>query len=162
MKKSCFLSILAIFFGLHQVVAQGIQPVERSVGKMRLSIDPRMELLAAVNPVSDSKYLLNRESPYTQALASYFAPFSGHKAAMPTTGRLEQAGFSLTSPVAFMLYLSQPPELKREAGYSASLSDKVNGSRNLDKYRKYLKRFASGMSLSRTAFLIWTAACFFL
>ena len=143
MKKSYCILFLILFGGLTQVslIGQTIQPIERSIGKLHISIDPRIELLAAIHSLSNNKDLANRDLPYSKDILNYFELFSSHEAIKITESLRQKYGFSYDAPVAFMLHLSKPPELELQIKFSDYLL-KRSGESDLEQYRKSIKQFA--------------------
>jgi len=123
------------------VNGQTIQPVERSVGKLHISIDPRQELLSAVQLLSNYPRG-NRNLPYSKEKIDYFKSFSSQEAVAMTDSLLHKYIFSDDAPVTFMLYLSQPPELEQQIPFTDYLKGRSGGGDNLELYRKALKQFA--------------------
>jgi len=143
MKMSCkFLSLL-LFFCLNQriVIGETIQPIERSVGKLHISIDPRMEILATVQLLANYP-VVNQYLPYGKEILNYFEPFSSQEAVTLTNSLLQNYGFSYDAPVTFMLYLSQLPELETQIPFSTYLLKRSGEGDNLEQYRKSIKQFA--------------------
>ncbi|MDR0874259.1 MAG: DUF4932 domain-containing protein [Prevotellaceae bacterium] len=144
MKKSSKFMSLILILCLNQGLVNGanIQPVERKIGKLNIAIDPRMELLSAVQLLSNYP-MINRGSPYSKDILNYFAPFSSQEAVVMTDGVLWEHGFVFDAPVKYMMYLSQPPELERQITISNdSLLQRSGGEDNLEQYRKSIKQFA--------------------
>lgn len=121
--------------------ARTIEPIEKTVGKLRISIDPRMELLSAVQTLSNYK-VLNRQLPYNKEIQTYFASSASHKAVTNTNDLLNSQGFSFDAPVAFMLHLSQPLELKQVVPYSVNVLKRVQNKEDLENYRASIAEFA--------------------
>ena len=144
MNKSVRFLFLILFGCLNQlpVNAQTIQPIERSVGKLKISIDPRMELLAAIHSLSDNKDLANRDLPYSKEILSYFKSFSSHEAVKMTENLQQKYGFGYDAPVAFMLHLSKLPELEMRVKFSDYILKRSGEGDNLEQYRKSIKQFA--------------------
>ena len=144
MKKfSRFLSLLLFLF-LNQYLVKGItvQPIERSVGNLHISIDPRLELLASIHLLSSNTDLVNRDLPYSKDVKNYFASFLSQETVQMTESLQKKYDFSYDAPVNFMLYLSQPPELEQRIKYSNYLSGRSGGGDNLEQYRKSMQQFA--------------------
>ena len=143
MKKSnLFLSIILILC-LNQclVERQPIKPVERSVEKLQISIDPRMELLSTIQLLSNYPEI-SRNTSYSKEILNYFEPFSSQEAIIITDSLRQKYDFSFDAPVAFMLYLSQPPELEQQFAFSDYLLRRSGRGNNLEYYRKSIKQFA--------------------
>lgn len=143
MEKKFSIQILLLFLCLSQCLAVGknIQPVERHVGKLQISIDPRIELLTTVQLLSNY-HVINREMSYSKDIMTYFKSFSLQKAVGMTDSLLQKYGFSYDAPVTFMLYLSQVPELKTQIPFSKYLLERSGEGNNLEQYRKSIKQFA--------------------
>jgi hypothetical protein len=139
MKKSLItVFILTIFVNTW---AQTIKPIEQTVGKLHLSIDPRMELLSTIQILSNYN-VINRNSPYSKDIQANFSSFSTHKAVALTDELYKNNGFTYDAPTAFMLYLSQVPELKQQIPYSDYLIERAGNKVNLENYRISIEQFA--------------------
>ena len=142
-KSNIILSlILVLFLNQGLIKAITIQPVERSVGRLNISIDPRMELLAAIHSLSNNDDLANRNLSYTKEILSYFEAFSSQESVKLTENLRQQYGFGFDAPVAFMLHLSQPAELEEKVKFSDYILGRSGGDDNLEQYRKAIKQFA--------------------
>ena len=136
-----FLSFVLILC-LNQGLVKAVQPVERSVGKLQISIDPRMELLATIHLLSNNQDLVDRGSPYSKEIIRYFESFSSQEAVKLTENLQQKYGFSYDAPVAFMLHLSQPVELEEKIKFSDYILKRSGEDDNLEQYRKSIKQFA--------------------
>lgn len=132
--------------------AQSIQPIEQNVGKLHISIDPRMELLSTIQILSNYK-VIDRNSPYSKEIQNYFSSFSTQQAVALTNQLLNEHGFSYDAPPAFMLYLSQVPELNEQIPYIDYLVKRAGSQENLDTYRQSMKQFAKESSFEK----FWTS-----
>ena len=121
--------------------SQELLPVRDSIGKLTLSVDPRMELLGAVQLIAGYP-LCTRDTPYSERAQNYFSAFAQSEAAKCTKMLLEKHGFSYDAPPGLMLYCSFPPELSRQQPYSDYLGKRAGGEENLRHYRTALQRFA--------------------
>lgn len=121
--------------------AQTIQPIEQNVGKLHISIDPRMELLSSIQILSNYK-LIDRNSYYSKEIQNYFGSYSDLKAVAITDDALNNNGFSYDAPVTFMLHLSQVPDLKTQIPFSDYLIKRAGNKWNLETYRKSMAQFA--------------------
>ena len=136
--------VLTLLGFLSQVLVNGqtIQPIERTVGKLHISIDPRMELLSAIHSLSNNNDLFNRDLPYSKDVLNYFKSFSSQEAVKLTEELRQKYGFSFDVPIAFMLHLSQLPELETYVNFSDYILKKSGESDNIEQYRKSIKQFA--------------------
>lgn len=121
--------------------SQQLQPVLETVGKLNISVDPRMELLSAVQVISDY-HTINRKPAYCNNLKQYFGKYKTHEATKMTTKLASEYGFVYDAPVNLMLCLSQVPELKTEHPFSDRLIERASGRDKLEKYSAALHDFA--------------------
>jgi hypothetical protein len=143
MKKIfCLFSLIAVTFCV-QVSAQkeNMKPIERYVGNLKISIDPRMELLTAVQLISNAFYI-DRNKPYSQEVITYFKSFSSEEIVAQTDSLEQNHTFGADAPPEFMLYLSQVPQLEQQKAFSERLLERGGGAENLEQYRKAIKHFA--------------------
>jgi len=134
------MTILALTISVNAWM-QTLKPIERTIGKLHVSVDPRMELLSTIQILSNYK-VIDRNSPYSKEIQDYFKPFSSQKAVVLTDELFQNQGFSFDAPVAFMLYLSQVPELKQQIPFSDYLLKSAGGKDKLDNYRTSIEQFA--------------------
>ena len=143
MKKPClFLSLILCLFFNQSLVKATIQPIERTIGRLKISIDPRMELLAAIQAISKNQDLVNKSLPYSKEIISHFESFSSQEAIKITVDLQQKYGFGADAPVIFMLHLSQPGELKEQIKFSDYILGRSGEGDNLEQYRKSIKQFA--------------------
>jgi len=133
---------LILILCLNQGLVKAIQPVERSVGRLKISIDPRMELLSTIQLLSSNYPIINRDLPHSKDIINYFSSFSLQEAVTSTDSLLQKFGFAFDAPVSFMLHLSQPTELEPQIKFSDYLLGRSGRGDNLEKYRKAIKQFA--------------------
>jgi hypothetical protein len=140
MKKFAVIIIIFCSIGAYSQVAT-IKPIERTIGSLHISIDPRIELLTTTQLVSNST-MIDRGKSYSQEVITYFKPFSFEEAVTQTTYLEQNYTFGYDAPPTFMLYLSQVPELKQQMAFSERLLERGGGDENLEQYRIALKQFA--------------------
>ena len=133
--------VLLFAFFAFSASARTLHPVRDRVGRLAVSVDPRMELLGAVQVVAGYPHS-TRDTPYSDRVQDFFGAFADSDAA-ELTNRLFEAGFSYDAPPGLMLHCSCPPELKRSRSYSAYLERRGGGAKHLRKYRRALERFAA-------------------
>lgn len=121
--------------------SQQLAPISKTVGKLNISVDPRLELLSAVQVISDYP-AITRNVPYSKELMKYFGQNHTHEAAILTGQLAKEYGFTYDAPVDFMLRLSQVPELKPVHPFSDRMIERANGKSNLEKYSAALHHFA--------------------
>jgi hypothetical protein len=139
MKK--LLISLFMFTHLISVIGQNISPIERTIGKLHISIDPRMELLSTIQILSSYQNIV-RISGYSEDIRDYFGSNSSSRAVKITDELLNNQKFSYDAPVALMLHLNQVPDLKPQIPYSAYLLRRGGGKEKLDEYCSAIQQFA--------------------
>ena len=137
--KRLLLALLASAF-LFAANAQTLLPVRDSIGKLSISVDPRMELLGAVQVVAGYP-LSTHDTPYSDRVQARFGAFANSNAAKITKKMLRN-GFAYDAPAGLMLYYSFPLELKLRQPYSEYLEKRSGGERKLRRYRVAMKNFA--------------------
>jgi len=121
--------------------SQMINPIEKKIGKLHISIDPRIELLSTIQIISNYKNI-NRSSAYSKEITDYFKPYSSHSAVIMTDELETKNRFMLASPVQFILNFSSLPELKQHTDYPQNLIKRVGSKEKLDNYRDAIVLFA--------------------
>ena len=138
--KKLIIIALVLFLG-NYLQAQTIEPVEQTVGKLHISVDPKMELLSTIQLLAKYQFI-NRKIDYSNEISSHFADFSKYEAVTLTDELLNNHGFAYDAPVNLMLYLSQIPELKQQSNYSDYLIKRAGGKKNLENYRVAISDFS--------------------
>lgn len=137
--KRLLLALLASAF-LFAANAQTLLPVRDSIGKLSISVDPRMELLGAVQVVAGYP-LSTRDTPYSDRVQARFGAFSDSKAVKrmrkPYRFRIGCDGIA-----SQMLVYSFPPELEQQSPYPGYMIKDANIEKRLRRYRVALKSFA--------------------
>ncbi|MHB1463375.1 MAG: DUF4932 domain-containing protein [Armatimonadota bacterium] len=86
-------------------------PAYAGANGVKVTVDPRIELLSAVQLLSDYPHLTRYSFQYKQDMAAYFAPYKNHRAVVMFR-RMSSTFFSYDAPPALMLYVSDPPGLQ--------------------------------------------------
>lgn len=121
-----------------------LEPVKKQVNGITVSIDPRMELLAAVQLIGnydDKFHLMTKlDFSYKEDMKNYFSKYSTHKI-IKTFNKMSNEGFSFSRPPEVMLYLSNPQVLSKKKNFG---NFPVGGieTASLDKFISELQEFA--------------------
>ena len=112
---------------------------------IEVRVDPRMELLAAVQLLSGygEKYpgLITRfDFAYKDDMAKHFAPYKNHQA-VKLFAKMSD-GFSYDAPPAAMLFLTDPPGLKVRLPFSDYIKSRAGGEKQLTAFVQALRDFA--------------------
>jgi hypothetical protein len=135
------LLITALFLNCLCAMSQQLEPIAKTVGKLKITVDPRMELLSAVQVISDYP-VINRKASYSNELMQFFGRYNTHEACKLTSQLAKDDDFTSDAPADFMLRLSQVPELKAIHPFSDRMIERANGKSNLEKYNAAMHRFA--------------------
>jgi len=139
--KHILLIITALVFNCVYAFGQQLAPITKTIGKLNITVDPRLELLSAVQVISDYP-TINRKAPYSTELMQFFGRYNSHEACQLTSKLATDFDFVHDAPVDFMLRLSQVPELKIVHPFSDRMIERANGKENLEKYGAALHHFA--------------------
>jgi hypothetical protein len=112
---------------------------------LAITVDPRLELLAVVQSLSDYEQrtglITDLDFAYKQKVAQVFGPYREH-AAVNMFDELSQAGFSFDGPPYVMLFLSSPPELDVQIPFPAYAAQRAGGMEKLEAFVAALRDFA--------------------
>lgn len=146
--KRFLLALLASAF-LLTAGAQTLLPIRDSIGKLSISVDPRMELLGTVFLLADYKFHI-QGVPYCDRVQAYFSPFADAGAVKFARG-MWRYNMSLGWLAGQMLAYSDLPDMKRQYPYF-NMMNKAH-PKDLRHYNTLLKRFAEKSRFSN----FWTA-----
>ena len=139
MRKLFTLTILLVFISL---CYSGNINAKKEIN---IKVDPRIELLAAIQVISDYNEQFNLitrfEFPYKKEMISYFSPFKSHKAVL-IFEQISHAGFSYDAPPGAMIHLSHPPELNITTPFTDYLYKRAGGEELLMEFIEALRDFA--------------------
>jgi hypothetical protein len=112
---------------------------------LNITIDPRIELLAAVQSFSDYgdklSLLTSLDFDYKNDLLETFKPFAGHEA-VKLFQEMSHGGFAFDAPPTVMLHLGTPPELDIEIPLTDYLVGRAGGREKLMRFIELLRDFA--------------------
>lgn len=135
---------LCLFLLLFQVLfaACSTQPTTSS---LNITIDPRIELLAAVQSLSDygEKFslLTSLDFDYKKDLQQTFKPYADHEA-VKLFQEMSHGEFSFDAPPTVMLHLGSPPELAVKLPFTDYLTRRAGGTEKLLRFIEHLRDFA--------------------
>ncbi len=117
-----------------------LHPVNRSIGKLQISVDPRIELLSAVQLADDYFRLTKLNFDYKVEMNDYFKGFQSHDA-VKKFKQLSKRGFTYDGPPAAMLYYENPLSLREALKPSDYIYQRASGEKNLTDFIIKLKAF---------------------
>jgi hypothetical protein len=140
----------------HAVIAVSLltcavgRAAEASVGPaLVVVVDPRIELLAAVQAISDygewTGLITRYDFPYKQEVIAHFEPFREHRA-VTLFETMAREGFSFDAPVSAVLHHGGPPELAPIAPCGEELIRRAGGQERLEAFFEALRDFAKASS----------------
>ncbi|NIM16487.1 MAG: DUF4932 domain-containing protein [Candidatus Aminicenantes bacterium] len=134
MKKNLLLPVLA---GLIWISITSPTTAQ----KINIRVDPRIELLAVVQFLSDYDLINTFEFPYKHDIKNHFSAYKGHPA-VKGFAEMRAQGFSFDAPPTAVLHLSNPPELKINPPFTDYLIQRAGGKEKLEPFVKNLRDFA--------------------
>ncbi|MCM1991258.1 DUF4932 domain-containing protein [Oceanirhabdus seepicola] len=122
-----------------------LKPIVQEVKGINISIDPRIELLSAVQLISDYdvRYglITKEEFKYKKDMEDYFSKYSDHEVVKLFNG-MTNFGFTFGEPPEAMLHLSNPMVIGKESDFEDSIIGSAGGDENLEKFISELNKFA--------------------
>ncbi len=138
--KKALVYILAILQALFSACSD-----RSATSVLNITIDPRIELLAAVQSLSDygEKFslLTSLDLEYKKDMQQTFKPYAAHDA-VKLFQEMSHNDFSFDAPPTVMLYLSPPPELAITLPFTEYLITRAGGKIKLMRFIEQLKDFA--------------------
>lgn len=111
--------------------------MRESLGTFNITVDPRIELITAVQQQADYDRLTRFDSNYKVEMKKYFNKYKNHKAVK----NLSEYGFSYDAPPSVMLYLPSTLSLKENniIPIPNDLIDRASGKKELLEFIDQLK-----------------------
>lgn len=129
-----------------------VEPVRKTINGLNIMVDPRMELLEAVQFMSgynDRTYLLtNEQFSYKNDMSEYFRNFRSHAAVKYFDTLSSKYNFTYDAPPAATLYVTAQYDETGNFGFSEYLINRT-GIDKLDKFARYLLQFSADTDFSR-------------
>lgn len=108
---------------------------------VNVSVDPRIELLSAVQLLSNYSLLTQLNFQYKKEMLDYFSSFKSHPAVTKFI-EMSNMDFNYDAPPTAMLFLSNPPELKIVTPFTDYIIGRAGGKENLEAFIEDLRDFA--------------------
>ncbi len=145
MKQLIFL--LIVVSRLCPAEAQSLKPVTQTTGTMTIAVDPRMELLCAIQSVAGYPFI-NRQTDYNKELMQFFGRDSSSAAAVLTSSLAKKYSFAHDAPIDLILRLSDVPGLKQKFPFTPRMIERAGNEQNLREYCFAMKQFADDSHFS--------------
>lgn len=121
-----------------------IEPVKKTVKGVNIMVDPRIELLAAVQSLGGyderTHLLTGQQFSYKNDMAEYFGKFRSH-AAVKFFDFMSRFNFAYDAPPRAALYLTSQYDETGDFGFDEYLKDRTSKG-NLDRVARYLLQFS--------------------
>ncbi len=120
---------------------------ESHVSRLHIEVDPRLELLAVIQFLSNYqeqlpvRLLTDFDFPYKQETTDYFMPYANHRAIV-LFEQMSSQGFNFDAPPTVMIHLSLPPDLTIQYPLSEELITRVGGLEQLEEFLEASREFA--------------------
>ena len=136
----CLMRAMPLLFSLSLVLAAPAGAAEAETA-VRVVVDPRVELMTAVQLLTDYPVLTRHDSPYRRDVKAYFSRFQDH----PVVGMfhgMSQQGFAFDAVPFAVLAFTDPPELKPRVAVPEHTVERAGGRERLDQFMAELRSFA--------------------
>lgn len=122
-----------------------IIPVQVTLNKINFSIDPRIELLASIQLISDYgdfvPVIIKKDFTYKKKMKAYFEPFKEHQA-VKLFEKLSKEGLAYDAPHNLMIQLTNPPLIEPKEEISEDALSRVKTPDEIYEFIKLLKEYA--------------------
>jgi len=108
---------------------------------VRIQVDPRIELMGAIQLLTDYPLVTNYEFPYREDVRAYFSAFSDHRA-VRLFEEMDGEGFAFDAVPKAMLALTRPPDLEPRISYPERAVSAAGGADSLHQFVVALRDFA--------------------
>lgn len=126
-------------------VMNSIVPVQVTLNKINFSIDPRIELLASIQLISDYgdfvPVIIKEDFTYKKKMKAYFEPFKEHKA-VKLFEKLSKEGLAYDGPHHLMIHLTNPPLMESKEEITQDVLDRVKTPDEIYEFIKLLNEYA--------------------
>lgn len=128
-----------------------INAVSKKLDTLNITVDPRIELLTAVQQQSDYKVLTNFDFTYKAAMEEYFQGYRKHDA-IKSFNKLKNLGFNYDAPPETMLFLSNPPNLTENLEITEDLILRATDKNKLSEFIEALRDFSKDSDFQKFYF----------
>ena len=108
---------------------------------VRVQVDPRIELMGAIQLLTDYPLVTNYEFPYREDVRAYFSAFSDHRA-VRLFEEMDGEGFAFDAVPKAMLALTRSAELEPRISYPERAVSAAGGTDSLRQFVDALRDFA--------------------
>lgn len=118
-----------------------LEPVIKSKGDLRISVDPRIELLVSVQLLSGYSRLSNQQSKYGKEMKNFFNRYNDH-AAIKNFKLMASSGFTYDAPPTAVLFFGNPLLLEQHTAFTPYLLGRGGGENKMNLFFNSLQNFA--------------------
>jgi len=121
--------------------ADDINIVTKELGALNITVDPRIELLTAVQQQSGYDMLTQFDFKYKEDMENYFKTYKEYEV-VKQFKEMSNCGFVYDAPLEAMLHLSNPSKLIQKVEFSDELTVRAGGKNNLISFVENLRQFS--------------------
>lgn len=118
-----------------------VEEVRDSLGNLNIIMDPRIELLTAVQQQAQYDVLTRFDFNYKNEMNEHFSSYKKHKA-VKTFSKLSKIGFAYDAPPNVMLYLTDTLSIDENTYIPNDLVTRSSGEKELLKFIDELRDFS--------------------
>lgn len=116
--------------------------VPAGAAAVRVTTDPRIELMTTVQLLAEYPILTSLDSPYKRDVLAYFSHHKDHPAVTRFREMYSQ-GFAFDAVPKLLLALTPPPELKPRVAVPADAEERAGGKEKMDQFVAALRDFVN-------------------
>lgn len=115
--------------------AKPLLPIEEKVGNITVSVDPRIELLTAIQSQVEGydRMITHYDFQYENDVKAYFKPYA-KDAAVKNHRKMSEKGFAYDAPPAVMLHYGTLPALEKNLPIGEELLSRAGGQKKVDQF----------------------------
>ena len=121
-----------------------IEPIQKAYNGINILVDPRIELLASVQLISNynQRYglLSSINTSYKADMKEYFLPFQKHKV-VEAFNKMSERGFSYDAPPHWMVHLSKSFEVEDNLKIPEQLIQRAGGQKQLNELTQLMQNY---------------------
>ena len=122
--------------------AEPLLPVEEKVGNITVSVDPRIELLTAIQSqvAGYDRLITHYDFQYAKDVRDYFKPYQ-KEAAVKYHKKMGEKGFAYDAPPTVMMHYGSLPVLGKSLALDEELLARAGGQKKVDQFIEASTRF---------------------
>ncbi len=122
--------------------------ISKTIGKLEICVDPRIELLTALQQQADYQILTRLDFTYKDEMKEYFSQYRNHTA-IKSFDQLSKSGFNYNAPPAVMLYVSNPPDLRIMRKFDEELVNRATNQKQLNSFIDDMRSYSKDTNFQK-------------